>query len=131
MWNLILWVHLVAMAFFVGGQLMLAVAVVPVLRGKDDGEPMRAVARKFGYGTLVSLAVLIASGVAMGIHEKAFTNKDLAPEFNAKMGLIALVGVLILVHLRKPKLHVLDALIFIGSLAIVWLGVSIASQLPS
>ena len=131
MWNFILWVHLVAMAFFVGGQLMLVVAVVPVLKGKDDGEPMRAVARKFGYGTLVSLAVLIASGVAMGIHEKVFTNKALATEFNAKMGLIALVGVLIIVHLRKPKLHVLDALIFIGSLAIVWLGVSIASQLPS
>ena len=131
MWNSILWVHLVAMAFFVGGQLMLAVAVVPVLKGKDDGEPMRAVARKFGYGTLVAITVLIASGVALGVHQNVFSNKDLAHEFNAKMGLVALVGVLILVHMRKPKLHVLDALIFIGSLAIVWLGVSIASQLPS
>ncbi|MCX6393524.1 MAG: hypothetical protein NTY57_01535 [Solirubrobacterales bacterium] len=130
MWNFILWVHLVAMAFFVGGQLMLAVAVVPVLKGKDDGEPMRAVARKFGCGTLVALAVLIASGLAMAIHEHVFTNKALATEFNAKMGLIALVGVLIIVHLRKPKLHALDALIFIGSLTIVWLGVSISSQLP-
>jgi hypothetical protein len=28
--------------------------------------------------------------------------------------------------MKKPKLHVLDALIFIGSLGIVWLGVGLA-----
>lgn len=123
MWNFILWVHLLAMAFFVGGQLFLVAAVVPVLKGKDDGEPMRAVARRFGYGTLVSITVSIITGAALATHENLWKNHQLS----AKMGLVALVGVLILVHMKKPKLHALDGLIFIGSLAIVWLGVSLAS----
>jgi hypothetical protein len=39
------------------------------------------------------------------------------------MGLVALVGVLIVAHLRWPESHALDGLVFAVSLAIVWLGV--------
>ena len=67
LWNGILWLHLIAMAFFVGGQLMLAAVVVPALRG-GDRERLRAVARGFGAGTLVALAVLAATGAAMAGH---------------------------------------------------------------
>jgi hypothetical protein len=55
LWNGILWLHLVAMAFFVGGQLMLAAVVVPVLRGREEGVPLRAAARRFGFGTLAAI----------------------------------------------------------------------------
>ncbi|HUA69886.1 MAG TPA: hypothetical protein VMA96_02345 [Solirubrobacteraceae bacterium] len=51
-WNGVLWLHLLAMAFFVGGQLMLAAVVVPVLRGLEDRAALRAAARRFGIGTV-------------------------------------------------------------------------------
>ena len=38
-WDVVLWIHLLAMAFFIGGQLFLGIAVVPVFRaqGGSDG----------------------------------------------------------------------------------------------
>jgi hypothetical protein len=39
------------------------------------------------------------------------------------MALVALVGVLIAAHIRRPQSHVLDGLVFAASLAIVWLGI--------
>ena len=67
-WNGVLWLHLLAMAFFVGGQLMLAAIVVPVLRGGEDRGPLRAAARRFGIGTAVAIGVLVITGVAMAGH---------------------------------------------------------------
>ena len=46
-----LYLHLLAMATFVGGQLVLGLAVVPGLRGRDR-EGLRAVARRFGWMSL-------------------------------------------------------------------------------
>jgi uncharacterized membrane protein len=121
-WNGVLWLHLVAMAFFVGGQLMLAAIVVPVLRGVAGGEPLRTAARRFGLGTVGAFVVLIGSGVALASHEHKWNDSTL----QVKLGLVALVVILIAVHLRKPAWHVLDAAIFLTSLAIVWLGIVVA-----
>jgi uncharacterized membrane protein len=123
LWNGILWLHLVAMAFFVGGQLMLAAVVVPVLRGVGGGNPLRAAARRFGVGTLAAFVVLIASGSAMASHLHEWSDSTL----DVKLGLVGLVAVLIYLHMRKPAWHVLDAGIFLTSLAIVWLGIVVAS----
>ena len=54
-------------------------------------------ARRFGYGTLVAIAVLVA-----------------------------LVAVLVVWHMRRPEMHVLEAAVFVLSLVIVWLGLSLA-----
>jgi hypothetical protein len=43
-----------------------------------------------------------------------------------KLGLVVLVGLLIGWHTRKPELHALEGVIFLASLAIVWLGIAIA-----
>lgn len=49
------YLHLLAMAFFVGGQLFLVAAVVPTLRGDDGRERLRAIARRFGWARLPHL----------------------------------------------------------------------------
>jgi putative copper export protein len=46
MWEAIRWLHLLAMAFFVGGQLFLVACVVPVVR--DDRPRIPGVVRRFG-----------------------------------------------------------------------------------
>jgi len=43
-----------------------------------------------------------------------------------KLTLVALVGILVVWHMRRPALHALEALIFAVSLVIVWLGLTLA-----
>jgi putative copper export protein len=109
------------MAFFVGGQLMLAAVVVPVLRG-GDREALRTAARRFGIGTLIAVGVLVITGAAMASHLHKWSESTL----QVKLGLVVLVGVLIAAHMRRPEAHVLDAAIFLTSVAIVWLGIVVA-----
>jgi uncharacterized membrane protein len=121
-WNGVLWLHLLAMAFFVGGQLMLAVIVVPLLRGASDREALRAAAQRFGFGTLVAVLVLVVTGAGMASHFHRWSDSTL----QVKVGLVVLVVALIAAHLKRPTWHVLDAAIFAVSLAIVWLGIVVA-----
>ena len=122
LWNGILWLHLISMAFFVGGQLMLAAVVVPVLRHAEDRAALRAAARRFGFGTLAAIIVLIATGAAMASHYHKWGSSSL----QAKIGLVVAVLVLIQLHMRRPEWHVVDAVMFAVSLAIVWLGIVVA-----
>ena len=113
LWQAVLYVHLLAMAFFVGGQLFIAVAVVPVERASPDALRLRMIARRFGIASLVALGVLLASGTAMA-------------SLQLKLGLVAAVMVLTAIHLRYPRVHLLQAAIFAVTLAIVWLGLDLA-----
>jgi hypothetical protein len=122
MWDAIRWLHLLAMAFFVGGQLVLVAAVVPALRGEAGRPALRAVARRFGYGTLIALAVLVATGMAMAGHYDDWGRTTL----QVKLALVAAVGGLVAWHIARPRNHALDGAIFVLSLAIVWLGVALA-----
>jgi uncharacterized membrane protein len=121
-WVAVRWLHLLAMAFFVGGQLMLAAAVVPVERASPDRARLQAIARRFGYGTLIAIAALVGSGSAMATHYHQWGSGTL----HAKLALLAVVVALVIWHMRRPTMHVLEAAIFLASLGIVWLGVSLA-----
>ena len=121
LWLAIRFLHVVAMAFFVGGQLMLAATVVPALRA-GDREGLRSVARRFGYGTLIAIGVLIATGSAMASHYSLWGSSTL----HWKLGLVAFTAVLVVWHMRRPHLHALEGLVFLSSLVIVWLGLSLA-----
>lgn len=122
LWLAVRWLHVLAMAFFVGGQLLLAAAVVPVERHAPDRSRVRAIARRFGYGTLVAIAVLLATGSAMASHVHLWASATL----HLKLALVALVAVLVVWHMRRPTMHVLEAGVFVISLAIVWLGLTLA-----
>ena len=122
LWLAVRWLHVLAMAFFVGGQLLLVVAVVPVERRAADRDRLRAIARRFGYGTLVAIAVLVATGAAMASHYPLWDDETL----QVKLALVALVAVLVVWHIRRPAMHALEAAIFVLSLVIVWLGLTLA-----
>jgi len=120
--TLVRYLHLLAMAFFVGGQLFLVAAVVPSLRAEADRERLRAIARRFGWGTLAAIAVLIATGISLATHFHQWESGTL----QVKLVFVAVVAGLVVWHMRRPQLHALEGAIFAGSLAIVWLGVSLA-----
>jgi uncharacterized membrane protein len=121
-WQAVLYVHLLAMAFFLGGQLVIGLALVPVERTNPDKERLRAAARRFGIGSAVALAVLLATGIAMASHFSLWGSDTL----RLKLTLVGALIVLTLVHLRYPRAHVLQAAILLLTLVVVWLGVDLA-----
>lgn len=123
LWFAIRWLHILAMAFFVGGQLFLAVIVVPVERRAPDQERLRAIARRFGYWTLGALGVLLLTGSAMASHLHLWSDRT----FQLKLALVGLIAMLILWHMRRPQLHALESAIFVCSLAVVWIGLYLAN----
>jgi uncharacterized membrane protein len=124
MWLAVRYVHVLAMAFFVGGQIMLAAAVVPAFRGTSEAERerIRAIARSFGWGTLAAIAVLLATGAAMASHYSLWSSGEL----QLKLGLVVLTSLLVVWHMRRPDLHAIEGIVFLASLAIVWIGLDLA-----
>jgi putative copper export protein len=118
-WTLIRFLHLVAIAFFVGGQLLLVVAVAPVLR--NDEATMRSVAKRFGLGSGVALAVVIATGAAMASHYGLWADDVL----HAKLAVLVLVGVLTFVHITSTRTRAISIGLVVSSLVVVWLGVKL------
>ena len=123
LWQVVLYLHLLAMAFFVGGQIFIAAALVPVERANPDPARLRATARRFGYGTLPALAVLLVTGIAMASHYSLWEVGTL----QLKLGFVAALLVLTGLHLRFPRAHALQGAIFLLSLVVVWLGLDLAS----
>lgn len=122
-WRVVLYLHLLAMAFFIGGQLVFGIAVVPLLRGETDRDRLRAIARRFGYGSLGALLVLVLTGWALASHFHLWDSSTL----HWKLALVGLVIVIAVAHLRWAKAHALQGAILLASLAIAYLGVVLAT----
>ena len=88
----------------------------------DDGRVVVLAIGDIPLRRLMWTGVLILSGAAMAGHYHRWSDSTL----QVKLGLVALVAVLIGLHMRRPEWHVLDASIFAVSLAIVWLGIVVA-----
>ena len=109
-WELVRFLHIVALALFVGGQIMLVVAIVPVLRGEPDNL-MLSVARRFGIHS--------ATGIAMASHYSRWEDDTL----KAKLAVLVLVAVLTGLHIASPQSRALSFALAASSLLVVWLGV--------
>ncbi len=118
-WDILRTLHLLAMAFFVGGQLMLVSTIVPALKGTDQ---IGAVARRFGMGSGIALIVLIITGVMMAGEFNSWED----PVLHAKIGLLVVVLVLTAVHMRDGTKAWMHSAIGVLSLAIVFLGTALA-----
>jgi len=120
-WEFVRFLHLLSIAFFVGGQLMLATVVTPALRGQDR-ELMRMAAKRFGIGSAVALLVIIATGVAMASHFHRWSDGVL----HWKIGLLIVVFALTGLHTRTPYTRALSLATLAISVVILALGVALA-----
>ena len=98
LWDLIRFLHVVSLVLFVGGQIMLVVAIVPVLRGEPE-HLMLAVARRFGLASAVAIVAVLATGIAMASHFSRWEDGTL----QAKLAVLVLVGVLTGLHIASPR----------------------------
>ncbi len=121
-WDVVLWVHLLAMALFLGGQLFMGLAIVPVYiaQGGQDGAAhawMQPIARRFGWASLGALVILLLTGSMMASHLHLWSTTAM----QVKLSLVTLAVVLTCVHVFvvHGSNRLLQSLILLDSLAIV------------
>jgi putative copper export protein len=120
-WELIRFLHLAGIAFFVGGQLMLVAVVTPAVRAHGSEAAMRSVARRFGIGSAVALVVIVLTGAAMATHYHLWDD----PTLHVKLGVLLLVFVLLGLHVATPYARPLSIAVLAASLVVFWLGVKL------
>jgi putative copper export protein len=120
-WDVVIFLHVLGIAFFVGGQLMLVTVVTPALRGQDRAL-MREAAKRFGIGSAVALGVIIATGIALASHFHLWSDGKL----QAKIGLLVAVFVLTALHTNTPYTRAISLATLALSIVIVFLGVELA-----
>ena len=121
-WTWLLAFHLLAVAFFVGGQLMLVAVVTPALRGQDRAL-MRTAAMRFGIGSAIALVVIVLTGAAMASHLHLWSDGTL----QAKITLLILIFLLTGLHTKVPYTRALSLAILVLSLVTFFLGVALAN----
>jgi uncharacterized membrane protein len=119
--ELVLFIHVIAMAFFVGGQIMLAAAIVPVERSNPDPARMKAIAQNFGWGSLIAIAISIFTGMLLASHYNLWSDGAL----HIKLTLLVLTFASLAAHMKFPKVHALMGLTFVLTLGIVWFGLEL------
>jgi len=119
--DFLLFIHVVAMSFFVGGQIMLAATIVPVERANPDPTRMKAIAQNFGWGSLIALGIAIFTGMLMASHWNLWADSNM----HIKLTLLILTFVSLGAHMKFPKVHALMGLTFLLTLGVVWFGLAL------
>ena len=106
-WSLVLFVHVTAAAFWVGGQLMLSFVVMPALRRATAPEQIRVIAQAAGRRfTAVTnhalLPILIVTGPLLAWHDGARWRNLVTTAFGhlliAKVSLVVVVFAMASLH---------------------------------
>lgn len=152
-WTVILFVHLLAVATWLGGMLFLGLVVVPSVRAHGGVRASRAlvstVGRRFGVLGGAAWVTILATGLAMVHHRGGFdaiSGTDYGRRITEKLVLLLLVGVAVLVHsfVQAPRIRraeeegdeagrrrwrmigaALDAGMLLATLAALFLGASL------
>lgn len=120
-WTVVRFLHLIGIAFFVGGQLLLVAAVAPAMRRASDEAARRMITRRFGAGTVVALGVLVATGAAMASHYSLWSSNTL----QIKLMVLGLACFLIVLHVLTPTSRAVSYALTAASLLVLWLGVKL------
>ncbi|MCX2726387.1 CopD family protein [Thermomicrobium sp. 4228-Ro] len=119
LWATIRWLHLVALSFWLGGQLFLVLVVQPVLRLTVPDRAQRlaltaTLGRRYSPLAWVSLGIMIVTGLLLGTHRGVqwtallSWNPGYGRTLAIKMLLVGIVLVLTVLHGRLigPRLAV-------------------------
>ena len=129
-WDTIrLFLHVLAAAIWVGGQLVLA-ALVPVLR-RFGSDATGAAARRFNQVAWTAFAVLIVTGIwnIVAVKPQVSHHADYRVTLIVKLVVVAASGVTAALHVRSRTARgraILGALTGLTALAALFLGVLLA-----
>jgi putative copper export protein len=155
-WTLVRWLHLLAVATWLGGMIFLGAVVVPVVRASGgiarSRELVTAVGRRFGVVGGIAWATLLVTGLLLLDHRNVsvadLTDSDYGRRVLTKLVLLLLIGVVVVLHatVQGPRVRraeaagddggrrrwqivggVMDAFMLLASLAALWLGASLVA----
>lgn len=128
----LLFIHLVAMAFWLGGQLFLAIVAVPALRGHEEDQRralFQSIGKWYGMLSIPALILLIITGGMMMSKLHLDTGSSTALQHKMEALSVVLVGTV--VHTiagakRKRRLaRVASMTTLIATLVVVWFAIGI------
>ena len=124
-----LFLHVLAAAIWVGGQLILA-ALVPVLR-RFGSDALRAVARRFNQVAWTAFGVLIVTGIwnIVAVRSQISHSSSYRTTLIVKLAVVVLSGVAAAVHIRSRTARsraIFGALTGLTALGALFLGVLLA-----
>lgn len=123
-----LFLHVVAAAVWVGGQLTM-VGLLPVLRGLGPDAP-RTAARRFNRIAWAAFAVLIVTGMwSLATESPGTRGTSWTATLGLKLLLVAATGIAAAVHAgvrSRPAIALGGAVSLLAGLGAVWLGILLA-----
>ncbi|HLG21788.1 MAG TPA: DUF2214 family protein [Candidatus Manganitrophaceae bacterium] len=99
-WMIVVWIHIMAAMFWVGGMLFFVIVLVPVLRDLSVGQKMDLMSRvgkRFRKAGWVSLGVLLLTGL-LNLYHRGIPLSEYGSAFWIKLSLFVVMVSLTLLH---------------------------------